>query len=138
MAALAECVSHPVISIPSTETMRKPVKAKTIAVVAFAVASAFAAAPSLGSESDHKPTSQQSRFATCAHESKGLKGEEHHHFMSDCLKGHSEGAHKKEQGHATAGEGGQHNRMKSCNEAAGRKDLHGDERRAFMSSCLKG
>ena len=29
-------------------------------------------------------------------------------------------------------------RMKTCNEEAGRKELHGDERRAFMSSCLKG
>jgi hypothetical protein len=32
----------------------------------------------------------------------------------------------------------QQNKMKHCNVEAGRKDLHGDERRAFMSSCLKG
>ena len=78
-------------------------KAKTLAVVAFAVCSSFAAVPTLG-----------------------------------CPKGDSEGTHKKERTHAAAGQGGQQNRMKSCNEAAGRKDLHGDERRAFMSTCLKG
>jgi hypothetical protein len=114
------------------------VKAKTISVVVFAAAAALAAVPSLGNESELKPTSQQSRFATCAHESRGLKAEEHHHFMSDCLKGHAEGAPKKDPGHTTSAEGSQQNRMKSCNEAAGRKDLHGDERRAFMSACLKG
>jgi hypothetical protein len=114
------------------------VKPKTFFVVALAVASALAAAPALANESEHKPTSQQSRFAACAHESRGLKAEEHHHFMSDCLKGHSDGAPRKEPGHATATEGSQQNRMKSCNEAAGRKDLHGDERRAFMSTCLRG
>jgi psiF repeat-containing protein len=116
------------------------VKAKTLYIVVFAVASALAATPSLANESEHKATSQQSRFAACAHESKGLKAEEHHHFMSDCLKRHdgAEGAHKKDANHPTSAEGSQQNRMKSCNEAAGLKDLHGDERRAFMSTCLKG
>ncbi len=32
----------------------------------------------------------------------------------------------------------QQEKMKTCNAEAGKKDLHGDERRAFMSSCLKG
>ena len=116
-------------------------KAKTLYIAALAVASALAAPPAFANESEpHASTTQQSRFATCAHESRGLKAEEHHHFMSDCLKRHdgAEGAHKKEASHPTSAEGSQQNRMKSCNEAAGRKDLHGDERRAFMSTCLKG
>jgi len=37
-----------------------------------------------------------------------------------------------------AGEGGQQNRMKACNAEASKKQLKGDERRAFMSTCLKG
>jgi hypothetical protein len=32
----------------------------------------------------------------------------------------------------------QQQKMKSCNAQAKTKDLHGDERRAFMSTCLKG
>ena len=32
----------------------------------------------------------------------------------------------------------QQERMKACNKQAGDKKLKGDERKAFMSSCLKG
>jgi hypothetical protein len=32
----------------------------------------------------------------------------------------------------------QQEKMKTCNAEAKAKDLHGDERRAFMSTCLKG
>ena len=34
-------------------------------------------------------------------------------------------------------EGTQQNKMKTCNVEAGKKGLKGDERRAFMSSCLR-
>jgi hypothetical protein len=33
---------------------------------------------------------------------------------------------------------GQQNKMKRCNEEARKKEQKGDERRGFMSSCLKG
>jgi len=69
------------------------------------------------------------RTASCAREAKGLKGEEHHRFVNDCLKA------ANGNGHAVHG---QQNKMKYCNTEAGRKALRGDERRAFMSSCLKG
>jgi hypothetical protein len=88
-----------------------------------------------------KPASQQSRFATCAHESKGLRGDDHQNFMSECLKGNAAEAEqlkKESSAHKASGDGSQQNKMKLCNEEAGRKSLHGDERRAFMSSCLKG
>jgi psiF repeat len=105
----------------------------------FLIAVALLASPALANEPEHKMTSQQSRMATCAHESKGLGNEERHHFMSECLKGHGPGAeaHAKEvaaKNDATS----QQDRMKSCNAEAAMKDLHGDERRAFMSTCLKG
>jgi hypothetical protein len=32
----------------------------------------------------------------------------------------------------------QTHKMVRCNQEAGKKQLHGDERRAFMSACLKG
>lgn len=37
----------------------------------------------------------------------------------------------------TPGNGAQQNRMKACNAEAARKSLKGDERKAFMSACLK-
>ena len=87
------------------------------------------------------PSEHRARFAACAHESKGLKGEEHQAFMSDCLRGSAEGeaAEAKKEAHRAAGEPSpQQSKMKTCNDEAGRRSLHGDERRAFMSSCLKG
>jgi hypothetical protein len=107
---------------------------------ACAVAAALFAVPASAADADHKQGSQQSKFTTCAHESKGLRGEEHQKFMSDCLKGHgTDGAARKDKTHRADDEtGSQQNRMRTCNEEAGRKDLHGDERRAFMSTCLKG
>jgi hypothetical protein len=84
-----------------------------------------------------KSESQHERFARCAHESKGLRGEEHQKFMHDCLKTHDDGEAPRPRHEKTAGEPTQQSKMKSCNEEAGRKELHGDERRAFMSSCLK-
>ncbi len=109
-------------------------------IAACAAAAALITLPALAAESETKPGSQQSKFAACAHESKGLRGEEHQKFMSECLKGQGD-AEKKEKAatHRASDEtGSQQSRMRSCNEDAARRDLHGDERRAFMSSCLKG
>jgi hypothetical protein len=111
-------------------------KVKSACLAAVAAVVSLAALP-VPANDPAKPT-QQGKFAACAHESKGLKGDEHQKFMSECLKSHDDGAERKDTAHKTAAEGGQQNRMKSCNDEAGRKNLHGDERRSFMSSCLKG
>ena len=107
--------------------------------VTTAVAAVFLAAAPAFAGDEAKTHSQQEKFAQCSHDGKGLKGEERQKFMSDCLKGHGAGkeraAHAREARHEP---GEQQNRMKSCNEEAGRKNLHGDERRQFMSGCLKG
>ena len=94
-----------------------------------------AAAQANDAVSEPKPGSQQGKFATCAHESKGLRGEDHQKFMSECLKGELDAPKDPRQ---AAEPGAQHNRMRTCNDEAARRELHGDERRAFMSSCLKG
>ena len=47
-------------------------------------------------------------------------------------------AEKPAKEEAKPAEGSQQNRMKTCNAEAAKKQLKGDERRAFMSSCLKG
>jgi hypothetical protein len=111
-------------------------KVKSICLIAAAAVASLAASPLPANEID-EPT-QQSKFAACAHESKGLKGDEHQRFMSECLKGHGGGGDHREAAHKTSADSSQQNRMKTCNEEAGRKNLHGDERRSFMSSCLKG
>ena len=106
----------------------------TLAALAF-----LAAASAAASEPGDKPHAQQDKFAHCAHESKGLKGDERSKFMSECLKGHAtDGAAAGKPHPAVHHESSQHGRMKACNDEAHKKDLHGDERRAFMSSCLKG
>ncbi|HEY4999085.1 MAG TPA: PsiF family protein [Usitatibacter sp.] len=113
---------------------------RTACVIACTVlASAFTLCA--GAAEVEKPQSQQSRFAACAHESKGLRGDAHQDFMSECLKGREEQAAqlRKDAPQRTASETPfQQGKMKICNDEAGRKNLHGDERRAFMSSCLKG
>ena len=108
------------------------------AKLACAIACAALSSSAFATETEH-PTYRE-RFASCAHESKGLKGDQHQKFMSDCLKGHGDGAAKADHATKTSADagGGQQNRMRSCNEEAGRKNLHGDERRTFMSACLKG
>lgn len=115
------------------------------------IAALFLVATPLAAQ-EKAPHAQQDKFSQCAHESKGLKGEEHNKFMSECLKGHDarpaekakpdKGAVKEARNDAEPHEGhegheGQQGRMKTCNDEAGRKSLHGDERRAFMSACLK-
>ena len=107
---------------------------------ACAAVAALMALPAFGAEAETKQGTQQSKFATCAHESKGLRGDEHQKFMSECLRGHdTEGSARKEAAQRAADEtGSQQNRMRTCNEDARKRDLHGDERRAFMSSCLRG
>ena len=109
-------------------------------IAACTAAAALIALPALANDGEAKPGTQQSKFAACAHESKGLRGQEHQKFMSECLKAHGDpDKEKKAATHRASDEtGSQQNRMRTCNEDAGRRDLHGDERRAFMSSCLKG
>ena len=106
--------------------------------LACAAACAALSLPAIANTTEPEHPSYREHFAACAHESKGLKGEEHNKFMSECLKGHGD-ATKDEHAHKTTADAGtQQNRMRSCNEEAGRKNLHGDERRTFMSTCLKG
>jgi hypothetical protein len=73
---------------------------------------------------------QADKAATCAREAKGLKGEEYTRAVNACVTGGSNGN--------DAGLTGQQRKMKTCNVQAREKELRGDERRAFMSSCLRG
>ena len=53
-----------------------------------------------------------------------------------CLAFAATGAYAQDKKEPTAAQKKQQTRMKECNERAG--DKKGDERKKFMSSCLKG
>ncbi len=55
--------------------------------IALAAGAFMLATNASAKETTHHMTKQQSKFATCAHQSKGLKGAAHKKFMSKCLKG---------------------------------------------------
>lgn len=92
---------------------------------------------------------QQEKMKGCSAEAKGMKGDERRAFMSKCLKKDyvlkSEAVADKKaapadvkQAAETAAPVRQQDRMKQCNADAKAKELKGDERKKFMSACLKG
>jgi hypothetical protein len=118
--------------------------------VAVAFAAALLSASALAADAPKKElTPQQQRMGACAHENKGKKGDEYKAGMKECLKS------KKDIGAAapaaktatatpaatttvTAAAGSQKDKMKNCNAEAKTKALKGADRKAFMSTCLKG
>ncbi|UJJ59108.1 PsiF family protein [Rhodanobacter denitrificans] len=106
---------------------------------------AFAATPATtpATAPAAKPhTAQQQRMIDCNKQATGKKGAERKAFMSSCLKGQSTAAAAAPAAAAPsatpAAHATQQERMKSCNADAKTKALKGAERKAFMSSCLKG
>ncbi len=87
---------------------------------------------------------QQDKMKGCNAEAKAgnMKGDERKAFMSKCLKKDyvlkSEAAKPTASAAAPAGKTKQQDKMKTCNADAKTKNLKGDERKKFMSSCLKG
>lgn len=112
--------------------------ALALSLAAVAAAPAFAAT----SAATAKPmTAQQQKMATCSTQSKGMKGDAHKQFMSDCLKGKSTAAPAAAPTAApmaASGKMSQQDKMKTCNTDANGKKLKGTERKSFMSTCLKG
>jgi hypothetical protein len=119
-------------------------------VLAAAVGSAFAA-----DATPAKPmTAQQAKMGTCSKDAhaKGLKGPEYKSFMSTCLKGGSAAPEAPAAAATTAAakppvavpapgraaNTPQRQKMRACSADAKTKGLKGADRRAFMSTCLKG
>lgn len=117
--------------------MKSPILVLAALATASVLAAAAADAPK---DAAKKPlTPQQQRMSDCSHESKGMKGEEHKKFMSECLKSKDSPADvKAAMGKGAGAKTTQQEKMKSCNAEAGKKSLKGDERKKFMSECLKG
>ena len=110
-------------------------KSPILILAALAAASALAA--TAADAPKKQPTAQQQRMTDCSHESKGMKGDEHKKFMSECLKEKDKTPAEVKSAMAGA-KPTQQEKMKSCNADASQKKLKGDERKKFMSECLKG
>ncbi len=92
----------------------------------------------------------------CSKEATGMKGDERKAFMKKCLSkdytlkadaapaaadkkaGNTEAKPAASAAAPTAAPVKQQDKMKSCNAEARAKGLKGDERKKFMSACLKG
>lgn len=86
---------------------------------------------------------QQEKMKGCNKEAKadGLKGAERKAFMKKCLSKEyvlKSGSSTPAAATVDAAPATQQNKMKTCNADAKAKALTGAERKAFMSSCLKG
>jgi surface antigen len=83
---------------------------------------------------------QQDKMKGCNAEAKAdnLKGDERKAFMSKCLKKDYVLKADAAKAAAASAKPSQQEKMKSCNADAKAKGLKGDERKKFMSSCLKG
>ena len=113
--------------------MKSPIVILAALVAASALAATAADAPK------KQPTPQQQRMTDCSHESKGMKGDAHKKFMSECLKEKDKTpAEVKSAMAGAAAKPSQQEKMKTCNADAGQKKLKGEERKKFMSECLKG
>jgi hypothetical protein len=113
------------------------------ASAAFAFAGAtFAAAPAAAAATAKPHTAQQQRMINCNKQATGKKGAERKTFMSTCLKsGGTAAASAPATGAAAAAPSAkqaQQGKMTTCNADAKSKALKGAERKAFMSTCLKG
>jgi len=84
----------------------------------------------------------------CSKEATGMKGDERKAFMKKCLSKDYVLKHDAMAGAPAAAtpatpatpaaSSTQQNKMKACNADAKTKGLKGDERKKFMSACLKG
>lgn len=119
--------------------IRSTMLALGLCLGALAAAPAFAATAPAASSSAKPMTAQQQKMATCSHESKGMKGDAHKKFMSDCLHGKATASSAPAaSAAASSAKTNQREKMKTCNADAKTKGLKGADRKAFMSTCLKG
>ena len=100
----------------------------------------MSAALSVTSLAAHAKTAQQEKMGTCNKEaaSKTLKGDERKAFMKSCLSAKpaaTEATTGASTATAKASADTPQNAMTTCNKAATGKK--GDERKKFMSACLK-
>ena len=111
---------------------------------AMGASSAFAADPAPAKSL----TPQQQKMKDCNAQATGKTGDERKAFMSTCLKGGSAATAAPAAAPAASAAAApaaapakpmtQQQKMKACNVDANSKHLKGDERKSFLSTCLKG
>ena len=101
--------------------------AVAVAVAGTVYAADDAAAPAKA------PSAQQGKMKDCNAAAGERKGDERKAFMKECLAAKPAAAAAPAPARTA-----QQEKMKTCNKEAGEKALKGAERRAFMSTCLKG
>jgi hypothetical protein len=102
-------------------------------LIAIACLGLMFAAPAFAGE-------QQNKMSICNKDAKvkALKGDERKAFMKDCLsKKPAAPVEDKSAAAPAEKKHSQHQKMSSCNQSAKEKALKGDERKKFMSDCLK-
>ena len=89
---------------------------------------------------EKKMGAQQSKMGRCNKEAKekNLSGDARKKFMSSCLKGGGAAPQAAAEKPAQAKPSGQKQKMGNCSKEAAAKKLKGEERKKFMSACLKG
>ncbi len=111
-------------------------------IVSILLVTGFASA---GDEKKDQPAQAQ-RMTECSAQAgdRKLTGDARKQFMAECLKSQpaardAAGAAKASTSHKSAGaaHSSQAEKMKTCNQEATAKNLHKDDRRQFMSECLK-
>lgn len=113
----------------------------------FASVLLVVALASAGNEKTAHP-SQTQRMTECnaLAAEKHLTADARKQFMSACLKDHAttreDNSSAEKDSHSGPSPDGKHHtkqgeKMKTCNQEASAKNLHGDERKTFMSHCLK-
>lgn len=118
------------------------------AFVAVNVGVAAAAADVAKKAPSPAQLAQQEKMKSCNKEAKdkALKGDARKAFMKTCLSGKTDTAPAKATvapapapvpAPAKAAPATQQDKMKACNKEAKDKALKGDERKKFMSDCLK-
>lgn len=115
----------------------------------IAIAAAQIAFVPWASYAETQPTPQQQRMRDCNEQAQGMKGDERKAFMKQCLAGkraeakaeraeqraERQNEREKRREERQAARQSQQEKMKTCNAKA--KGMKGDERKAFMSDCLK-
>ncbi|EXI78457.1 MAG: Phosphate starvation-inducible protein PsiF precursor [Candidatus Accumulibacter appositus] len=113
-----------------------------IVALVFATGGAFAAEGKKEPSEAQKAQQEKMKFCNADAKEKALTGDERKQFMSNCLKkapaeAAPAAAPAEASPAAAPAKTSQQNKMKECNATASSKGLKGDERKAFMSECLK-
>jgi hypothetical protein len=118
---------------------------KTSSLVALIFSAAISAGSAFAADTTPAATKtltpQQQKMKDCNAQAGDKKGDERKTFMSQCLKADSAPATTPPPPAAAAAPAkpvSQQQKMKDCNADATAKKLTGDDRKAFMSTCLKG